>query len=377
MLRRALTCAARAWGETSPNPLVGAVLAQGDRVLAEAWHERAGSPHAEPQVLAALQGGSVVETTGSDDKLTLYVNLEPCNHTGRTPPCTEAILQSPVRRVVISLADPDPRVSGRGIERLRSAGVEVHVGGLWEAARELNHAYWGRQLRRRPFVALKVALSGDGCIAGARGEPTHITGDTARRHTHEVRAGLDAILVGVETLQADRPRLDTRLASAGGHVPRRVFLDPGLRLQTDWVREAARKPLVLCCAAALLSLSVSRRRQLEEHVELRVVPGTRQHLDLSALPDLLAAHDLWSVLVEGGGETHRRFLEAGLWDRVYLYRNDALQLHGLSWSAAPLWQRQAQAILLRTETLGESTCAVYAHPLAWEAGAPILDGPGK
>jgi diaminohydroxyphosphoribosylaminopyrimidine deaminase/5-amino-6-(5-phosphoribosylamino)uracil reductase len=375
MMQRALACAARAWGETSPNPMVGAVLARGDRVLGEAWHSRAGQPHAEPQVLQVLRKPSDVEPAGSEGDLTLYVNLEPCNHVGRTPPCTETILASPVRQVVVSMPDPDPRVSGRGIERLRAAGVEVRVGVLERPARELNHAYLGRQLRGRPFIALKVALSADGCIAGAQKQPVRITGDSARRHTHEVRAGMDAILVGIETLRLDRPRLDCRLATHRQNVPRRLILDPGLRLQDAWLRPGAETPLVLCSAAALLSLPAARRRQLEERVQLQVVPGRRDHLDLQALPDLLAAHNLWSVLVEGGGDTHRRFLDADLWDRMYVYRNESLRLHGLPWSAASLWESRSEAILLRTERLGESTCHVHTHPLAWGAHARPADAP--
>jgi len=369
MMSRALHCAARAWGRTSPNPLVGAVLARGDTVVAEAWHERAGWPHAEPQVLDKLSSmaGRDLQSSGSGSDLTLYVNLEPCNHIGRTPPCTEAILASPVRRVVVAVSDPDPRVSGRGIARLRDAGLEVTVGVLADQARELNHVYLGRQLRGRPFVLLKVALSGDGCIAGPDRQQVRITGAVAQRQTHTIRAGVDAILVGIETLRIDRPQLDTRHAPEFAHTPRRVILDPRLRLQPQWLRDGSEKPLLVCCAEALFALSGERRAELERLVEFQVLPGTRDDLHLEALPGLLASRGLWSVLVEGGGNTHRRFLQADLWDRMVLHENSGLRLAGTPWEAAGVWQEKAkEALLLRTETLEETTARVYTQPLAWE-----------
>jgi len=372
-MSRALECAARAWGETSPNPMVGAVVTSGDEVLAATWHRRAGELHAEPQALEqaldALSSDSATMPSGAD--LTLYVNLEPCNHRGRTPPCTEAILSSSVRRVVVALEDPNPSVAGGGIARLRQAGISVKVGVQEVPARELNHAFWGRQLRRRPFVALKVALSGDGCVAEQDGQPARITGDVARRHTHHLRAGYDAILVGIRTLVMDRPRLDCRLYEGPGNSPRRLVLDPGLRLQKQQVQPGDEKLIVLCCAKSLLSMSSQRRGELEAAVEFEVLPGTRQQLQLDALPAVLQKHALFSLLVEGGGDTHRRFIEAELWDRMVVYRNDALRLRGLPWSAAAAWaQQSAVAIKLGEETLGDTCCTVFTHRDAWQRCDP-------
>lgn len=366
---RALDCAAQAWGQTSPNPMVGAVLARGDEVLAQSWHRRAGEAHAEPQVLSAVApiGSSVDLPSGSIDDLVLYVNLEPCNHVGRTPPCTEAILASGIKRVVVSLLDPDQRVRGAGVERLRQAGLQVEVGVLADRARELNHVFLGRQLRQRAFLALKVALSADGCIATADGQPAAITNEQARRHTHHVRAGLDAILVGIETIKRDRPRLDCRLTPEHQAPPRRLILDPALRLQPDWLHAGAERPMVLCSAEALLRLTADERHAWESQVEFQVLPGTRNHLQLQDLSEVLAAHSLWSVLVEGGGDTHRRFLEAGLWDRMYLYRNETLHLQGTLWSAADAWQQQQQhALELEEQQWDESRCTVYTHRAAWQ-----------
>jgi diaminohydroxyphosphoribosylaminopyrimidine deaminase/5-amino-6-(5-phosphoribosylamino)uracil reductase len=368
LLSLALECASKAWGQTSPNPMVGAVLARGDVVLAQAWHRRAGEAHAEPQVLQKLLDGSLSDdkSGSSDDDLTLYVNLEPCNHVGRTPPCTEAILASGIRRVVVSLPDPDRRVAGQGIARLRQAGLQVEVGVLADQARELNHVFWGRQLRQRPFIALKVALSGDGCIATAAGQPAAISSKRALQHSHQVRAGLDGILVGIETMQRDRPRLDSRLVGEQAANPRRLLIDPGLRLQRDWLQPGADKPIVLCSSTALLALGATARRDWENLVEFQVLPGKRQHLQLEHLPDVLQAHGLWSVLVEGGGETHRRFLEAGLWDRMYLYRHESLPLRGTAWSAADAWQHQQRHTLQLQQLEWDGTrCTIYAHRDAW------------
>ena len=369
LMSRALEWAERAWGQTSPNPMVGAVVTRGGKVVASTWHRRAGGPHAEPQALeqADAATASYSRTKSSDSDLTLYVNLEPCNHVGRTPPCTAAILSSPVQRVVVALEDPDPRVAGAGIEQLRLAGLEVTVGVLEDKARELNHVFWGRQLRGRPFIALKVALDGDGCIAQKDGSAAQISGEKAQQHTHRLRAGYDAILVGAHTAQRDRPRLDRRLYDGPGKTPRRLIIDPGLRLEKSQLRAGEEKLILLCCAQSLLSLSAQRRGELEQVVTFEVLPGSRQQLQLEALPAVLEKHGLWSLLVEGGGDTHQRFLEAGLWDRMYVYENHALQLRGLPWSAASAWEHQAAtALTLREERLGDTRCTVFTHPDAWQ-----------
>jgi diaminohydroxyphosphoribosylaminopyrimidine deaminase/5-amino-6-(5-phosphoribosylamino)uracil reductase len=353
-MRRALELAARAYGVTSPNPMVGAVLTQNGRIVGEGFHRAAGEPHAEPLALAAAHA-QAVEGQGA---LTLYVNLEPCCHTGRTPPCVDTILAAPVERVVAAMLDPNPRVAGRGVALLRQQGVRVDVGCCEREAAELNHIFVARQRRGRPFVALKVALSADGCIAARDGARVQITGDVARRHTHRVRAGCDAILVGVETLGRDRPLLDRRLYDGPGRAPRRVVLDPHLRSRAEWLWPHGARPLLFCAEESL-----GRARALEAVAEIVALPYDGTRLDLDALLRHLERLQLWSVLVEGGAHTHTAFLDLEMWDRMLLYRNPSYALLGLEWHAAGAWSRERKgAKRVERRTLGGDTLEVFAHP---------------
>lgn len=355
---QALELAARAYGETAPNPLVGAVVAREGVAIGSGFHHAAGLPHAEPQALDAARL-RFPATAGDERTWTLYVNLEPCLHHGRTPPCVDAILESPVRRVVVAHVDPDHRVAGRGIERLRGAGLQVDVGCRAEAAAELNHVFIARQRRGRAFIALKAALSADGCIAAADGSPVAITGPAARRHAHRLRAGLDAVLIGVETLRRDQPRLDRRLYDGPGRAPRRLVLDPDLRSDPAWLRPGEARPVLLCRRGA------RDRRQpgLEQAADLVVLPDRGAGLDLAALQEALVALGLTSLLVEGGGQTHRSFLQADLWDRFYVYRNQTLQLAGLKWTAADSWAKiSSQTQLAGSVVLDQDDLEIWVHP---------------
>jgi diaminohydroxyphosphoribosylaminopyrimidine deaminase/5-amino-6-(5-phosphoribosylamino)uracil reductase len=354
---QALDLAVEAYGLTSPNPLVGAVVVREGTAIGIGYHRRAGEPHAEPQALEAARR-HVTDPTSAKD-WTLYVNLEPCVHQGRTPPCIDAILAAPVGRVVVAHVDPDPRVAGRGIARLRDAGIEVEVGCLGTEAAELNHVFIARQHRRRPYVALKVALSADGCIAGVEGERVAVTGDGALLHAHGLRAELDAIMVGVETLRRDRPRLDRRLHLGPGSTPRRLVVDPDLRSDPEWLWPGE-SPGVLFCRRSALE---ARGARLAEVAQLVALPEREDRLDLEALLAGLGDLGLWSVLVEGGGRTHRAFLEQGLWDRMYVYRNPTLQLGGLPWAAAPAWSAATGDLTPhRKLTLGHDELDVFVNP---------------
>jgi len=217
-MRRALALAERGRGDTRPNPVVGAVIVRGGRVLAEGYHHRAGEPHGEIDALNHLGG----RAPGA----TIYVNLEPCCHTGRTGPCTSALIAAGVRRVVVGCLDPNPRVDGRGVRRLRRAGVRVDVGCLEDACRETNRGFFVWVRERRPLVTLKVAATLDGFIAGVGGAPAWITGPDARRAAHGLRAAHDAVLVGAGTVRSDDPRLTVRLPAARARArPMRVVLD--------------------------------------------------------------------------------------------------------------------------------------------------------
>jgi diaminohydroxyphosphoribosylaminopyrimidine deaminase/5-amino-6-(5-phosphoribosylamino)uracil reductase len=316
-MRRVLSLARRGRGTTRPNPMVGAVIARGGRVVAEGFHRRAGGPHAELAALAGLRAGAARGAT-------LYVNLEPCCHTGRTGPCTDAILEAGLDRVVVGMLDPNPLVDGRGVARLRRAGVRVDVGCLEDECRALNRAFaiWVRE--RRPLVTLKAAATLDGFIAPppatrARGRraPFWITGPEARRAAHELRAERDAVLVGSGTVLADDPRLTVRLGGKRVATPARVVLDGRLRTPPRAHVVSRGAPTVIFTKRGA---SAARVRALRAAgAEVVEVPGARGRLPLKAVLRALAARDIQSVLVEGGAAIHGAFIDAGLVDEVVLF----------------------------------------------------------
>ncbi len=309
-MRVALRLAARARGDTAPNPMVGALVVKGGRSLARGHHVRPGLPHAE--ALALARAGR--QARGA----TLYVTLEPCAHHGRTPPCVDSVLASGVRRVVVAMRDPDARTAGRSLARLRRAGIEVVVGVLADAARELNRGYLSRLERGRPWTTLKLAATLDGRIATARGESRWITGPAARAWVHELRRGCDAIAVGSETALRDDPALTARRGGRALHRPRRIVIDSRLRTPPRarlldasdpgraWIVTSPRAP--------------ARRRAALEAAGAAVLPVRARdgHLDLRAAWRVLAARGVNDLLVEGGGGLAAALLRAGLVDRIAL-----------------------------------------------------------
>jgi diaminohydroxyphosphoribosylaminopyrimidine deaminase / 5-amino-6-(5-phosphoribosylamino)uracil reductase len=314
-MRRVLALAARARGRTGPNPMVGAVVARGGTIVGEGYHARAGAPHAE--ALALSRAGA--KARGA----TLYVNLEPCCHHGRTPPCTDAILAAEVGEVVASMRDPDPRVDGRGIRALRAAGVKVRVGTLKTEAERLNEAFVQFRRTRRPFVTLKAGMSLDGRIATRGGESRWITSRAARAAARRLRAEHAAVVVGVGTVLADDPRLSgPRAKGAGGHArregPARVVLDTRLRtpVTARMLRSAGGPVMVFAGRGA----SAQRRRRLERAGALVVgVPTRSGRVDLRAAIRELGRRGVATVLIEGGGEVLGAALDAGIGDRVALF----------------------------------------------------------
>jgi len=300
-MERALALAERGRGTTNPNPVVGAVIVRGGRIVAEGFHRRAGQAHAEVNALGALRGGA----RGT----TLYVTLEPCNHTGRTGPCTEAILAARPVRVVVGCRDPNPIVDGRGIARLRRAGLRVDVGCLEDECRAAiaGYAIWVRE--HRPLVTLKAAATLDGFIAETaprrRRAPVWITGKQARRAAHQLRAAHDAILVGAGTVRADDPQLTVRLP--GG----RAALAP-LRVVLAGRRSLPKRARVLDGAAPTLTIRDPSGR-----------------VALKPALEVLAARGIQSLLVEGGAAIHGAFIAAGLVDRVALFLAPKLMGGGL------------------------------------------------
>ena len=315
MLRRALALATLGSGTAAPNPCVGAVVARGDRVIGQGFHLRPGSPHAE--AVALLQ----VALSGQNPRgATLYTNLEPCCHIGRTPPCVDEILRSGIARVVASMRDPNPRVDGGGVRALRLRGVQVEVGLLKSEAMRLNQAFVKLCRTGIPWVTLKAAMSLDGRTATRTGSSKWITSASARRHARLLRAEHQAILAGIGTILADDPRLDRRPELPGAQPLLRVVLDSRLRLSTTsrLVESRSRGPILVFCAPGA---SASKRRRLEASgLEVQALPRRGGGgLDLKRALRSLGARGIGSVLVEGGSELHGSFLDRRLADRLVLY----------------------------------------------------------
>lgn len=310
MMRRALHLAQGGRGRTSPNPMVGAVLVKDGVVVGEGCHPYVGGPHAE--VVALEAAGERVRGA------TLYVTLEPCCHTGRTPPCTEAILRAGIARVVAAVQDPNAAVCGQGIARLRDAGVAVEVGLCEAEALALNGAFFTWVTRGRPLGILKAGMSLDGKIATRTGDTRWITGEAARRRAHQMRAEADAILIGVETALRDDPLLTARDAPAP-RQPLRIVADSQARLplRQQLARTAREVPTVVATTPGAPGDRVAALQAAG--VEVLVVEGAGPRVDLKALAGALAKRDVTSLLIEGGGTLHAAALEAGIVDRVALF----------------------------------------------------------
>jgi len=329
-MRLALREARRGLGRTSPNPAVGAVLVRDGRVVARGHHARAGSAHAE--VVALRRAGD--EARGAD----LYTTLEPCSHFGRTPPCSEAILEAGVRRVFVGSRDPNPLVNGRGLRRLRRAGVEVRTGVL-RAECDAFYEPWFRFITSgRPHVTLKVAATLDGKIATRSGDSRFVTGARSRALVHRLRNESDAVLVGAGTARADDPRLGARLPR--GRDPLRVVLDTRLTLPRTL---ALFRPGT--GGRTLVAHTAGRTPRPLPGVEFLRCRLREGGVDLEDLLGKLAARNVTSLLVEGGAGVSRSLLALGLVDRLLLFlAPKVVGGDGLSWVAGPGVGRMAQAL---------------------------------
>ncbi|RAI60125.1 bifunctional diaminohydroxyphosphoribosylaminopyrimidine deaminase/5-amino-6-(5-phosphoribosylamino)uracil reductase RibD [Roseicella frigidaeris] len=304
----ALAIARRGLGNTWPNPAVGCVLVRDGQVVGRGWTQPGGRPHAEAVALA--RAGAAAEGA------TAYVTLEPCSHWGRTPPCCDALIKAGIRRVVVATGDPDPRVDGRGLQRLRKAGVIVELGLGGPAARALNAGFARRITRGLPLVTLKLATTLDGRIATAGGESRWITGPEARREAHALRARHDAILVGSGTVLADDPELTPRLPGTARVPLARVVADSRLRTPLDsrLVRTARQVPTWIATRTGQRPGVLAP--YLEAGVQILPVPRARPGLDLAALLGALAQRGVTRVMAEGGAGLAAGLLRAGLVDRI-------------------------------------------------------------
>jgi len=305
-MRQALRLALRARGRTSPNPLVGCVIVRDGRVLATGWHKKAGSDHGEAAALRKLDWRA--------PRSTVYVTLEPHSFHGRTPPCTDRLIEAKVARVVVGMKDPNPRVAGAGLKQLKKAGIAVECGVLEDECRALNRPYlkWTRE--KRPWVTLKAAVTLDGRLAARGGDARWVSGELSRLEAHRMRDVSDAILVGANTVRLDDPALTTRLPTGTSHDPKRVILDGRLTISRD--ANALPGAIVACTKDA----DAARQKRLEKRgAEVLRLPGRHGTVDLGALLDELGKREILTLLVEGGGQVHGEFMAAGLADEVALF----------------------------------------------------------
>jgi len=310
-MRRALALAEQGRGRVHPNPMVGAVLVRGGRVIGEGCHRSFGQAHAEIEAIrrACLPAGR--RSTGARGA-TLYVNLEPCSHWGKTPPCTEALIRAGVERVVAAMKDPNPAVSGRGFQKLKRAHVSVTSGVLEDEARFLNRAFATWVTKKRPYITIKVASSLDGRTATLTGDSKWITGREARRVGHTFRAGVDAVAVGRSTVQADNPSLT---AHGMGKNPVRVIFDSRLRssLRAQVFSKAAPVWCLATDHSTLKPMDLMKRRGV--HVIL-CKPDAEHRVSVPDAIKKLAARGIAHLLVEGGLTLQKSFLKAGVVDEV-------------------------------------------------------------
>jgi diaminohydroxyphosphoribosylaminopyrimidine deaminase/5-amino-6-(5-phosphoribosylamino)uracil reductase len=329
-MRRALALARRGLGKTSPNPSVGAVLVRGGKIIGEGWHKRAGGPHAEVEALRAARWSDQLSVINDRSKTrtpitvhqspvtTMYVTIEPCSTWGRTPPCTDAIIAAGVKRVVVAARDPNPKHNGRGLKVLRRAGIRVETGLLADGATRMNETFNKWITTGLPFVIGKAAMSLDGKIATRTGDSKWITSENARRAAHQLRACVDAVMVGANTVIRDNPQLTLR-HGVRGRQPLRVVVDAHGRTpkSAKLFRDKHRgRTLVL---TTTLSSARWRRCLVLRGIGAEVVAQKHGRVELRAALRALGKHDVTSVLVEGGGELVGSMFDARLVDRVALF----------------------------------------------------------
>ncbi len=343
-MQRALELAQRGRGWANPNPMVGAVVVRDGQIVGEGFHPKVGEPHAE--VFALREAGE--KARGA----TLYVTLEPCNHWGRTPPCTKGIMEAGIQRVVAATWDANPLTEGQSRQALEGAGIRLDVGLLDAEAQRLNEAYFHFIRHQRPFVVMKTAMTLDGKIATPRGHSQWISGEESRAHVQELRATYAGVMAGIGTVLADDPSLTCRLPEA--HAPVRVIVDPRAETPPDAKLFAHPSPVILAVAPGA---DLQRRQALEargaELIEVPVLvhgaqPANGRHLDLDALMAILGRRGLTSLLLEGGGSLNASALRAGIVSKVVAFVAPKLLAgDGIPPTRGPAFDTMDQALRLR------------------------------
>ena len=311
LMQRAIRLASRARGMTSPNPMVGAVLVKNGRIIAEDYHRKPGTPHAEALVIQ--KAGEKAKSS------TLYVSLEPCCHIDkRTPPCTKEIVRAGIKRVVIAMKDPNPQVSGKGMRELEEAGIKVVSGILEEKAQKLNEAYMKYITTKKPFVILKTAMTLDGKIATPEGQSRWITGEKARKMVHRLRSSVDAVMTAIGTVKADDPELTARIR--GGRNPKRIIIDPELEIPLN--------SKILRVPPDTIIVTKERNETGDSPIRCKIdnllTSGCymlyfKEQLNLCWLMERLGERGITSVMIEGGSSLNARALENGIVDKVMFF----------------------------------------------------------
>jgi diaminohydroxyphosphoribosylaminopyrimidine deaminase/5-amino-6-(5-phosphoribosylamino)uracil reductase len=308
-MQKTLELAAKGKGKTSPNPLVGAVIVKGGKIVAEGYHKKAGTPHAE--IVALKKAGPLSKGA------TLFVNLEPCCHTEkRTPPCTKAIISSGIKKVIAAMIDPNPNVAGMGMRELNKAGIETEVGVMEAEAIKLNEAFIKFITRKEPFVFLKIAQTLDGKIATATGNSKWITGAGSREYVHKLRNDVDALLVGIGTIKKDNPSLDCRIKD--GISPYRIIVDSSLKIPINAKLLSHKDSRTII--ATTEKASQKKIRQLTSRGAKVLVTKSRQDkVDLKKLMKELARLNITSVMIEGGSTINASALSSKIVDKVLVF----------------------------------------------------------
>ena len=355
-MRHAIALAKNGEGRTNPNPLVGAVLVKNNEIIGEGFHQKYGGLHAEREALKNCE-----ENGNSAEGATLYVTLEPCCHFGKQPPCTQAIVKSGIRRVVVGSRDPNPLVHGKGNSFLREQGIEVTEDFLKDECDALNPIFFHYISTRTPYVALKYAMTADGKTASKTGKSKWITGEKSRLFVHKLRNRYSCILAGIGTVLADNPLLTSRIP--GGRNPVRIICDSKLRIPLDCniVQTAKEIPTIIACCN-----ENEKKSALEKSgCEILCLPG-KNGVDLKKLTETLGERSLDSILIEGGSEIHYSALEAGIVQHIYAFT--APKIFGgkaktpVEGEGIELPENCFQLELERIEKIGDDILAEYNVP---------------
>lgn len=347
IMQRCIELARKGAGKVNPNPMVGCVIVQNGKIIGEGFHRKFGGPHAE--IFALRHAGK--KTKGAK----LYVSLEPCVHYGKTPPCTDVIVQSKISQVVIASKDPNPLVSGKGIRRLHRAGIQVKVGLLQKEAEQLNEKFFKSMKTGLPFVGIKLAQTFDGRIADVAGKSKWITSKTARKEVHRLRSEYDAVLVGANTVLQDNPELTVRLVK--GNNPVRVVVDGRLSLPTTRkIFNTSSAPTWLLTSAKAVKENI-RKVQKFVSQDVRVLPvSSNYNLNIESILHTLVAEGISSVLIEGGACTVDGFVNRSLADKLYLLAAPKVLgggLNGFYFKTPKLLSKPMNLVITKVSLVGE------------------------